>query len=154
MIDQGVSACFGNDSLDHIASNFQTAGLLHLPPVLAPPPSTPLLKLYAVSQSGQHQNVPIRIKNLTNNSHLKTTNSYPTRSLVIFNNPGMIMQHGTKNDTAIFKSDAQGRWYAASNATVGTKVSVSLVRRSNFTAMWSHPLPLPAFKYTLSGRSR
>jgi len=62
------------------------------------------------------------------------------------------MQYGMKNDTAIFKSDAQGRWYAASNAAVGTKVSVSLVRRSNLTAMWSHPLP--AFKYTLSGRSR
>ena len=47
-IQQGVSACFGVDTLAHMNENFkmQTQPMIDLPPVVAPPPARPLMKLY------------------------------------------------------------------------------------------------------------
>merc|ERR1740130_112651 len=47
-IQQGVTPCFGNDTLAHIDENFkaQTAELMGLPPVVAPKPARNHLKLY------------------------------------------------------------------------------------------------------------
>ena len=47
-IQQGVTPCFGNDTLAHIDENFkaQTAELMGLPPVVAPKPARNNLKLY------------------------------------------------------------------------------------------------------------
>ena len=47
-IQQGVTPCFGNDTLDHITENMkaQTPQIMELPPVVAPIPARNLLKLY------------------------------------------------------------------------------------------------------------
>ena len=47
-IQQGVTPCFGHDTLAHIEENFQvqTPEFMSLPPVVAPKPARNLLKLY------------------------------------------------------------------------------------------------------------
>ena len=51
-VQQGVTPCFGNDSLEHIAENMhvQTEAFMALPDVVAPKPARHLMKLYPMTE--------------------------------------------------------------------------------------------------------